>query len=304
MSIDAAYYQAPIPSLFRRTESAAQIVARRGGRLTAYHQAAERVISTILERLDEPLLLEDMAEIAQLSPYHFNRIFRQITGIPPGKFQGALRVQAAKRLLVTTQLSVTEICFMVGYNSLGTFTSSFTALVGLSPSQLRAHAKDRSWEYIQSLAAALSRRDQQPAGQSGCSVQGKLSSQEPFTGPILIGLFNSPIPESQPVACTLVTDSDRYQIQDVPRGEYYMLAAAFDRSYIDAAELLQDQPLMVGKARATIVVNTASKPIKADILLRPVQSIDPPILVALSQLLDEQLKQITSCDCAGTPAGA
>lgn len=298
MSIDAQHYQAskaafsqPLASLFVRTESAARLVAQRGGRPTTYQQAAERVIRAIHERLDEPLMLQDMAEIAQLSPYHFNRVFRQVTGIPPSKFQAALRVQAAKRLLITTQLSVTEICFMVGYNSLGTFTRSFTELVGLSPSQLRSRAKDLAGSSIQSFMAGIG-RDQEPGRTDGWTVQGTVSAQELISGPILIGLFNSPIPESQPVACTLVPDAGDYQIHNVPRGEHYMLVAAFDQTYTSTAELMQDQPILVGKARHTIAAKTTRAAINADVFLRPAQSLDPPILVSLSQLLRKRLNHL------------
>src|ERR1700760_4201675 len=92
---------------------------------------AERVILSMRECLDEPISLSDMADIACLSPYHFNRVFHQVTGLPPTKFLYALRLSTAKRLLLTTSLSVTDVCFEVGYNSLGTFTTRFTQLVGL-----------------------------------------------------------------------------------------------------------------------------------------------------------------------------
>lgn len=89
------------------------------------------------ERVDDTLPLHAMAEIAHLSPYLFTRAFRQFTGIPPGEFLATLRLERAKQLLLTTDLSVAEICFEVGYNSLGTFTTRFTRLVGLSPGRVR-----------------------------------------------------------------------------------------------------------------------------------------------------------------------
>jgi AraC-like DNA-binding protein len=67
-----------------------------------------------------------MTGIAHLSPYHFARTFRRITGIPPGEFLGALRLQRAKELLLTTDLFTSEVCYEVGYASFGTFTSRFT----------------------------------------------------------------------------------------------------------------------------------------------------------------------------------
>src|SRR5213080_3436753 len=107
----------------------------------AHTQAVERVIQTMHTQLHEVLTLEDLASVACLSPSHFTRVFRRLIGIPPGEFLSALRLQAARRLLLTTSLSVTDICFEVGYNSIGSFTSRFTHLVGLSPRLLRQRAQ-------------------------------------------------------------------------------------------------------------------------------------------------------------------
>src|SRR5205085_7978079 len=114
--------------------------------LAVQTQAVERAIQTMHTHLHEVLTLEDLASVAYLSPSHFHRVFGRLIGIPPGEFLSALRFQAARRLLVTTSLSVTEICFEVGYTSIGSFTTRFTHLVGLSPRLLRqrAHAFEPS----------------------------------------------------------------------------------------------------------------------------------------------------------------
>src|SRR5437763_8524365 len=104
-------------------------------------QAVERAIQAMHTHLYEVLTLEDLASVACLSPSHFHRVFCRLIGIAPGEFLSALRFQAARRLLLTTSLSVTEICFEVGYTSIGSFTSRFTHLVGLSPRLLRQRAQ-------------------------------------------------------------------------------------------------------------------------------------------------------------------
>src|ERR1019366_7771815 len=97
------------------------------------HQVAvERAIQTMHERLCDPLSLDDMADIACLSPYYFSRVFHQIVGVPPCEFLATLRINRAKHLLLTTSLSVTAICFEVGYVSRGSFTTRFTQQVGLA----------------------------------------------------------------------------------------------------------------------------------------------------------------------------
>ena len=91
-------------------------------------RAVQRVISTFRERLDEDITLEEMASVAYMSRYHFNRTFRQVTGLPPCRFLTKLRGEAATQMLLNTDNSVTDICLEVGYTSLGTFVRRFSDL--------------------------------------------------------------------------------------------------------------------------------------------------------------------------------
>src|ERR1051326_6111271 len=109
--------------------------------LAGHMQAIERSIQVMHSHMHEDLDLEDLAAVAYLSSSRFKHVFRHLIGIPPGEFLSALRLQAARCLLLTTTLSVTDICFEVGYNSMGSFPSRFTHLVGLSPRQLRQRAR-------------------------------------------------------------------------------------------------------------------------------------------------------------------
>src|SRR5687768_11601676 len=86
--------------------------------LAAHRRAVERVITSARERLCEPISLRDMSRVAYISPFHFNRVFHEITGLPPTKFISAMRLEEAKRLLLNTHLSITDISFEVGYTSL------------------------------------------------------------------------------------------------------------------------------------------------------------------------------------------
>jgi AraC-like DNA-binding protein len=86
------------------------------------------------------LTLEDGARQACLSPFHFNRLFTRAFGETPHEFVTRLRIDTAKRMLLTANQSVTEICFEVGYKSLGSFSARFRSLAGLSPSAFRREA--------------------------------------------------------------------------------------------------------------------------------------------------------------------
>src|SRR5215475_14067739 len=97
----------------------------------------ESAISRMWESYGEPLSLSDIAKSAILSRFHFCRVFREATGVSPGRFLSPVRIYQAKRLLVSTSLSVTDISLAVGYNSLGSFTNRFTESVGASPTRFR-----------------------------------------------------------------------------------------------------------------------------------------------------------------------
>ena len=86
------------------------------------------------QRLDVPAL----ARVAHISPAHFNRQFRATFGETPHRYLQRRRVERAMELLRETNRPVTQICFEVGFNSLGTFTRTFRGIVGEPPSAYRA----------------------------------------------------------------------------------------------------------------------------------------------------------------------
>lgn len=88
-------------------------------------------------RFHEPLELRSLAAEAGFSKYHFARAFTEAYGETPMRYVTRRRVERAQDLLRSANLSVTEISVMVGYNSLGSFTTRFTTLVGVSPSEYR-----------------------------------------------------------------------------------------------------------------------------------------------------------------------
>lgn len=86
---------------------------------------------------DQSPSLADTAAVAQLSVNHFLRSYKAVFGISPHRYLTECRLQAAMRLLQTTDRSVTDICFAVGFESLGTFSSLFARRFGEPPSQAR-----------------------------------------------------------------------------------------------------------------------------------------------------------------------
>jgi AraC-like DNA-binding protein len=97
----------------------------------------------IRDCLAEPLTLPDIAQEVELSSWHLLRSFRVAFGETPHEFLTRLRIEAARNLLTVSSRSVTEVCFDVGFSSLGSFITLFTRVVGLSPGRYRRLV--RSW---------------------------------------------------------------------------------------------------------------------------------------------------------------
>jgi AraC-like DNA-binding protein len=89
-------------------------------------------------RYFEPLDVDQMARAAGLSRSHFSREFRQTFGEPPHTYVLTRRLERAAALLRATDHSVAEICFSVGLRSVGSFTTSFKRMFGVSPTAYRA----------------------------------------------------------------------------------------------------------------------------------------------------------------------
>jgi AraC-like DNA-binding protein len=89
-------------------------------------------------RYFEPLRVDDLARAARLSRFHFSREFRRAFGESPHAYLLTRRLERAAALLRNTDRTVVEICFAVGMQSVGSFTSSFTRTYGVSPTAYRA----------------------------------------------------------------------------------------------------------------------------------------------------------------------
>jgi len=252
-----------------------------------HRTTVERVVTEMRERVDETLSLGAMAEIAHLSPYHFARTFRRVTGIPPGEFLGALRLQRAKELLLTTDLSTSEVCYEVGYASLGTFTSRFTKLVGVSPGRIRRLTEELSATLE---GAAGAERTPIPPEPENAGVTFRLRGDGLSGSWIFAGLFPGAVPQRRPVAGVLLDTPGVYRLGPVPDGSYHLMAAALPRSEDPLNLLLPGSTLRVGRgsgppllARGGYVAGVA------EVEMRPPRNTDPPVLLALPAFLPELL---------------
>jgi AraC-like DNA-binding protein len=103
---------------------------------------AERYLLRARDLIDacyaEPLGVDDLARAAGLSRAHFSREFRRAFGESPHAYLLTRRLERAAALLRSTDRSVVEICFAVGLRGVGSFTTSFTRMYGVTPTAYRA----------------------------------------------------------------------------------------------------------------------------------------------------------------------
>lgn len=255
--------------------------------ITSRRAMVERAITAMTETLDSPISLKALARRSWVSTSHLDHVFRQFTGSSPRKFMGALRLQKAKRLILTTRSKVIDTCLEMGFSSVGTFSYRFAELVGVPPLQLRKLAECRILEQIDDLKS--------PAATLQNSVSGELAGPASFCGSIFIGLFTTPIPQGHPAACVAMRQPGKFAIPSVPDGEYYGFGVAFPVS---------DNPLTYFDNDAALRASSNPKVIRveqgrciADLRfeLRPPDLTDPPILIAIPALLASRFAPLEHC---------
>lgn len=96
-----------------------------------------RAVELMHAHLDRELQLEELAAAAHLSPFHFSRLFKKLTGSAPHAYLAALRAARAQALLAETDLSITEVGSRVGYASSSHFSKAFRQATGISPRDFR-----------------------------------------------------------------------------------------------------------------------------------------------------------------------
>lgn len=104
----------------------------------------DRVIEHIHSHIDEKLTVEDMADVAGMSPSSFSRTFKKEVGIPPAEYLIQIRLDRAKKMLIAGDKSVTEIALECGFNSPAYLSASFHKRFNLTPSKyLNGSSEDR-----------------------------------------------------------------------------------------------------------------------------------------------------------------
>jgi AraC family transcriptional regulator len=252
-------------------------------------QATLRVIENMQENLGEQLTIDDLASVAMFSKFHFSRVFQKVTGLSPGRFLSAVRLREAKRLLSTTSLSVTEITHLVGYSSVGTFSSRFTSSVGISPTGFRQMG-GLTHQLLTSGGSASASTNGGSHGTATLSGTLTLPTTDapPAGGAVFAGLFPGITMEGRPVRYAILPGAGRFELRDVPPGRWHLIARSITPGHDDTANHPPkgDGSLLVGRL-GPIVTTSDGRADPADVGLRPMSPFDPPLLLALHHALAE-----------------
>ena len=87
----------------------------------------------MVEHLDQPIGLADLAGVACVSTFHFSRMFRAKTGLPPHRYLAELRIERAKTLLLRGELSLAEVALACGFSDQSNFGRAFRKACGSTP---------------------------------------------------------------------------------------------------------------------------------------------------------------------------
>jgi AraC-like DNA-binding protein len=232
-----------------------------------------------------------------VSASSFIRAFKSLTGISPQRFHSALRIALAKTLLVETNQSVTNISLEVGYNSLGTFTRTFTVLVGVSPRHFRRLARGKEGA-IPRLSALTLPPTSLPM------LHAAIEAPLPPDLIIAAGLFPQGLPAGLPFdGCFVDPRNPRFSLAYPPGRQRQVLLVA-------AANLLELQDAWSGNPRDAIVCSiplsessrrAGGEPLRVH--LRPMKETDPPFLTPVPLLIMLQAKRARVSRLRGSVSG-
>jgi AraC-like DNA-binding protein len=231
------------------------------------------------ENLAEPLDLDRLAEIAAISKFHFVRVFDQVTGTTPHHFLACLRMQRAKEVILKSNASITDVCMEVGYASLGSFSKTFSELVGVSPQEFRAMPRRLT---ARQFATAIWRYLAARRKPAGPVIEGVVEGARAPKGFTFVGAFNRGVPLGVPFSGTVMVGRGKFSIERPPDKEFYLLAALAPLS-ANFTEMIANIPIQL-VASLRVTNDPAAAREKPVLVLRPLRPTDPPIVMALPAL--------------------
>ncbi len=264
-------------------------------------------VALMRAQLGSELTVADLADHVGYSRFHFSRLFTGVTGLAPMEYCAALRFAEAKRLLLTTDEPVVDVCAEVGFTSLSTFSRRFRHAVGTAPAGLRRLADDVAEHPVSPFSVSergqpsitvwldlggglgLGHKDEDVPVSSVLSESPPSAVHDALRQPrqTWIGWYPRPVPVGLPAAGALVSGTDRI---DLPlcAGNPWLLAVSMPDDADPLEQLAPLIPLVAGYP-APIVPAMLTQGRGLDITLRfaPADPHTVPLLSALASLRDQ-----------------
>lgn len=228
----------------------------------------------------------DLAGHVGYSPYHFSRAFHASTGVTPGQFLTAVRIDTAKRLLLAGSEAVIDIAAEVGFDSLSSFTRRFRVTVGTTPAALRRLADDIADTTIHPFALG---DPSHPQVQVRVHLADALRPDPEIA--LWIGWFPRPVPVGLPAAGIVVTHADDCLLPLSP-GNPWLFGFVVARHAAPEHVLIPSCPVF---ARHPVPVTA---PGRASLVFTHADAVTLPMLPALPALQLRNRGQISGRDAA------
>jgi AraC-like DNA-binding protein len=185
------------------------------------------------EHNDRDLSVESLAEVFGYSKFHFSREFKKILGVSPNEYWAALKMERSLSELERSP-SILNAHLNTGYQSTGTFHSSFQKSTGFTPGEYQAEIEKlnlfneaKTYEGKSDKVFthySFDRKDPATLQLHTLSVVCHMPGD--FKGLIFVGMFTTPMPNKAPVLGKAMTKTHRCKIDQIPDGEYYALVCA------------------------------------------------------------------------------
>ncbi|WP_243298371.1 helix-turn-helix domain-containing protein [Bacillus litorisediminis] len=251
-------------------------------------KVTKKAIDYMHKHLDQEITTKDIASYVGYSTYHFIRVFKEVTGITPRHYLSALRIESSKDLLLHSSDSNLKTLLSIGFRSIGSFSSRFKQYVGMSPKSFRQKTGTyvSHLQHYQNMVRPPSDDSVKRIPYVTCHIEAPVT----FNGLIFIGLFPRQIPDQRPIVGTAIKHSRKYCVfSEVPRGEYYVLAAGLPWG-LHPKHYNFSRTSLRGKSDKIRVSDHSN--IEVTIKLRGPLPVDPPILINLPYLLFEKDKKL------------
>lgn len=217
---------------------------------SAIEQAVEQAIDSMRQDLWCPEGIRGIAADCFYSKFHFTREFSRITGTTARRYLAALRLQRAKELLTSSSFSVADASGLVGYESVGTFSTRFSQLVGMAP---------RTWRACNGAAVPLD----EIHGPGTGVIRGKVSIGDipGIHSDVFVGAFEDSIIQGTPLACVRLDGSGSFELRGLPEGQWSINAVVYahhqDSTHVEELRAQARVASLPGPNTATLPVRLA-----------------------------------------------